>query len=360
MKIVQVTPVLLYGDGVGNDIVAMDRVLKKQGYDTQIYVSGTVDKRLEHLCQDIQNLSEPEKDDIMIFHMATASDVIETVKNAKCFKVMVYHNITPAAFYEPYNQGAAYACKEGIRQVKELGKYMDYCIPDSKFNEQDLKQMGYECPMSVLPIIIPFEDYGQECDSAAYQKYKDGYTNIVFTGRIAPNKKQEDLIAAFYCYKKYWNPKSRLILVGSYGDEDPYYQSLLAYVNALEVKDVVFTGHISFKAILSCYKAADVFVCMSEHEGFCIPLLEAMHFEKPIIAYGATAVPDTMGQGTMVISEKNPLEVAGLIDYLVKHPELQKQLIENQNERLADFRSEKVEKRFGELIKEIIKKAQSR
>lgn len=360
MKIVQVTPVLLYGDGVGNDIVAMDRVLKKQGYDTQIYASGMVDKRLEHLCKDLKTLPELDKDDIMIFHMATKSDMNDTIMKAKCFKVMVYHNITPASFFAPYNPEAAFACEEGIRQTKELAEYIDYCIPVSAFNASDLKQMGYECPMSVLPIVIPFEDYGQDCDSAVYEKYKDGYTNIVFTGRIVPNKKQEDLIAAFYCYKKYWNPKSRLILVGNHSEEDPYYKKLVAYVNELQIEDVVFTGHISFKGILSCYKAADVFVCMSEHEGFCIPLLEAMYFEKPIIAYSAAAVPDTMGAGTMVISEKNPMEVAGLIDYLLKKPELQKKLIENQNERLSDFRSEKTEKRFSELIEEIIQKAQNR
>lgn len=354
MKIVQVTPVLLYGDGVGNDIVAMDRVLKSHGYDTQIYVGGLIDKRLQHLGKDISEMPKLKKNDIMIFHMAIASELNQVVKKLECIKVMVYHNVTPASFFEPYSPAAVYACKEGMRETEELAKVMDYCIAVSAYNASDLRKMGYTCPISVLPILIPFEDYKQEVDPVIYEKYRDGVTNIVFTGRIAPNKKQEDVIAAFYYYKKYFNPKSRLILVGNYSDTDTYYRKLISYVEELELTDVVFTGHIGFKGILACYKAADVFVCMSEHEGFCIPLVEAMCFEKPIIAYAAAAVPETMGPGTMVIKDKNPLEVAGLINYLMEKPQLREQLVTNQNERLADFAAERTEAQFLEIIREII------
>lgn len=359
MRIVQVTPVLAYGDGVGNDIVAMDRVLKEQGYDTQIYAIDT-DKRLQHLSKKLDELPRLEKKDILLYHMAVGSAVTEKVMKLKCFKTMIYHNITPDYFYEGYNQGAVNACREGIKQTKQLNKNIDYCLAVSEFNKKDLERYGYSCPIDVLPIVIPFEDYDKEFDQETYKKYNDGCTNIVFTGRIAPNKKQEDVITSFYYYKKYWNPNARLILVGGYNDADLYYQKLVSFVKELHIEDVVFTGHIGFAGILSCYKVADVFVCMSEHEGFCIPLVEAMHFKKPIIAYDAAAVRDTMGRGTMVIPEKNCMEVAGLINYVVTHPEVQQAMVEKQNQRLSDFKSEKVEKKFLAFVQKMVEMSQTR
>lgn len=114
------------------------------------------------------------------------------------------------------------------------------------------------------------------------EHYKDdGYTNFIFVGRVAPNKKQEDVIRAFYCYKKYCNPKSRLFIVGSYNGMERYYHRLRRYVGALELDNVVFTGHIPFAQILAYYHLADLFLCMSDHEGFCVPLVEAMYFNLP-------------------------------------------------------------------------------
>ena len=132
----------------------------------------------------------------------------------------------------------------------------------SGYGKYDLMGMGYKCPMYVRPILIPFSDYETPPDEAIIKKYSDdGYVNIVFVGRIAPNKKQEDVIAAFAYYKNNVNPKSRLFIVGSYNGMEKYYESLKDYVDALMVRDVIFTGHISFKSILAYYSIADIFLC---------------------------------------------------------------------------------------------------
>src|SRR5690606_3919553 len=142
---------------------------------------------------------------------------------------------------------------------------------------------------------------------------KDGYTNLLFVGRIAPNKKQDDIIKIFYYYKKFINPESRLILVGSYIGMERYYSELIKLVNDLDLQDVFFTGHIPFESILAYYQISHLFLCMSEHEGFCVPIVEAMLFDLPIIAYRSSAVPATLGNAGFVVSEKNYKAIAELI-----------------------------------------------
>ena len=124
--------------------------------------------------------------------------------------------------------------------------------------------------------------------------YDDDYVNILFTGRVVPNKKQEDVIEAFYYYKRFIQPKSRLILVGSFAGIDKYHDQLEAYVNKLGLEDVIFTGQIKFDEILAYYQLADLFLCMSEHEGFCVPIVEAMYFNVPVIARDTSAIAWTL------------------------------------------------------------------
>ena len=214
---------------------------------------------------------------------------------------------------------------------------------------------GYKCKIDVLPILIPFSDYDKPANREVIDRYKDdGYTNILFTGRIAPNKKQEDVILSYYYYKKYYNPKARLFLVGNYEGMESYYDRLLAFADKLGAEDIVFTGHVGFDEILSYYKLADIFLCESEHEGFCVPIVEAMYFNIPIIAYDAAAVGETMGQGGILVKEKNHLEIAGLIDRVNTDAALKKQIIENQKVRLGDFSHDKIEEQFKTLLLEFI------
>ena len=206
--------------------------------------------------------------------------------------------------------------------------------------------MGYTCPIDVLPILIPFDDYAKTPSQQVIDRYSDGYTNLIFKGRIAPNKRQEDVIRAFYDYKKFYNPKSRLILVGGHNGMERYYHRLKSYINALELEDVVFPGHIKFDEILAYYKIADVFLCQSEHEGFCVPLVEAMYFDVPVVAYDSSAIAGTLGGGGFLLKDKNPVETAGVINRVVTDEALRTQIIKNQQARLADFDHKVIEAQF--------------
>lgn len=352
MKIIQLLPTLAFGDAVGNDTLALMQVIEEMGYETGIYAES-IDQRLkDKRIKPAYKIPYLKPEDILIYHMSIGSQLTYEIENYHCKKMMIYHNVTPAEFPAPYNPVTAEACREGIEQVKYLSDKFDYCLADSEFNKQELIRMGYTCKIDVLPILIPFDDYKKTPSKKVLRRFKDDYVNILFTGRIAANKKQEDVIKTFYYYKKYINPKSRLFLVGSYYGMENYYHSLKAYVERLELEDVYFTGHISFADILAYYQLADIFLCMSEHEGFCVPLAEAMAFEIPIIAYDSSAIAGTLGGSGLLLKEKDFKVAAEMIHRIVTDEQLRADLIYNQNIRLKDFEHDVIKEQFQKYIKD--------
>lgn len=350
MKVFQLLPTLVYGDGVGNETLVIDKILKSLGYETKIYAEN-IDKRISSKTADvIARMPELYQADVVIYHLSTGTVLNETVGKLKCKIVIIYHNITPPHFFNEYSISATERSKQGLKGVEELRENAHYCIADSYYNKQQLIQMGYRCRIDVVPVIVPFKDYEKKPSKSIINKYNDNYVNIVFVGRIVPNKKQEDIIKSFYFYKNYINDKSRLFLIGSYSGMERYKIHLDKYIQSLGLDDVHFTGHIKFNQILSYYKLADIFLCMSEHEGFCIPLLEAMYFQIPIIAYASTGVKDTLGDCGFQIREKNCKMTAEMIDYIIKKEEFRKQLIERQNLRLMNFSYENTHQKFVECL----------
>jgi len=354
MKIIQLLPTIAYGDAVGNDCAAIYKILKDDGCDTAIYAEN-IDYRLPkgfaHRVSDMPRLSP---DDILIYHLSTGTELNKRLKDFNCRKVIFYHNITPPDYFKLYDPVSFELCRSGLGQARSLAPYAEYCIADSEFNRQDLRQMGYSCPIDVAPILIPFEDYDKEPDAETMRQYSDGKVNILFTGRIAPNKRHEELIRAFAAFHRD-EPNSRLILAGSYQDGDRYAKRLKRYVRELCLDEsVVFTGHISFASILALYRTADVFWCMSDHEGFCVPLVEAMYFDIPIVAASSTAIPWTLGGSGVLLDEKDPELTAAVTRRLLADQELRHKVIEGQRERLADFGYEKTAALIRGYLRKII------
>lgn len=355
MKIVQFLPVIAFGDAVGNDTRALRQALIEMGYETSIYAE-VVDSRLPK--GTAKNLSGGmpvlEKDDVIIYHLSTGSKLNYEIVKYPCRRIMIYHNITPPHFFEGYNENAAANCRYGLDSMSHLADKFDYCIADSAFNKRDLINAGYKCPIDIRPILIPFDDYKVHPDKNTVERYSDGWTNIIFVGRIAPNKKHEDVIAAFCWYKKHINSRSRLILVGNYSGFEMYYEQLKKYVRVLELDDVIFTGHVKFPQILAYYRIADLFLCMSEHEGFCVPLVESMFFNVPIVAYKSCAVPDTMGDSGIKLDSKDPVEAALVMDRVLNDNNLRQNIILHQKKRLEDFSYDRVKAIFEKQLNKFI------
>ena len=352
MKIIQLLPTLAFGDAVGNDTMALMQVIRDMGYETGIYAESIDDRVKDKAVRPAYKIPYMKPEDILIYHMSIGSQLTYTIPDYNCRKIMIYHNVTPPELLEDYNAFTANACREGLEQVRYLSDKFDYCLADSEYNKQELIRMGYTCPIDVLPILIPFEDYKKTPSRRVLRRYKDDKVNILFTGRIAPNKKQEDVIKSFYYYKKYIDPDSRLFLVGSYYGMENYYHSLKAFVERLDLKDVYFTGQIRFDEVLAYYHLADVFLCMSEHEGFCVPLAEAMDFKIPIIAYDSSAIGGTLGGSGILLKERDHKAAAEMIHRVVTDQALRETVLYNQDIRRQDFEHDVIKKQFEKYIRD--------
>lgn len=354
MRIFQMLSSLSYGDAIGNVVLALRDAIQALGYETEIfaeYIDSRIPagsaKKLSHLPVLCEN-------DVMINHLSNGSGWNRHFGSFPCRKIVYYHNITPPHFFEDVSVDLQMNCYWGLKEVEYLADKVDYCLAVSEFNKQDLRRMGYGQKIDVLPILIPYEDYDKTPSKKILDKYGDGRTNILFTGRISPNKKQEDIIKAFFYYKNYMNQDARLFFVGKYAGMEAYYEQLKRYTEALELKDVYFTGHIKFDEILAYYRVADVFACMSEHEGFCVPLVEAMYFGVPIVAYDSSAIADTLGNGGILTEDKDPKLVAEIINRLVQDGTLRKEIISRQKEQLKRFEYDKVTSLFTGYLEKFL------
>lgn len=351
MRIFQLLPVIAFGDAVGNDTRALKNALSAAGYETEIY-ADVVDGRLpKGTARRYDMMPKVEADDVIIYHLSTGHKMNYILEKYPCRKIIMYHNVTPAKYFAGYNRDGYENCRQGIRAAKMMRNTAEFCFADSEYNKQELISYGYRCDIEVLPILIPFEDYAKEPNKKTVKAFSDGKTNILFTGRIVPNKKQEDLITAFYYYNKYINRNSRLILAGSYVGMERYKSRLEHYAEELGLEDsVYFSGMAKFNDILAYYSAADVFLSMSEHEGFCVPLVEAMYFNIPIIARDTSAIAGTLGGSGILLPDNDPMAAAEMINRVITDGELRNAIIHNQKIRLKDFDNKKIQKQFLESM----------
>ncbi len=349
MRIVQMLPTLAFGDAIGNDVLTIDEALKEFGYEALIYAVN-IDPRLSaDIAAPIQDY-QYEDDDIIFYHLSTGHDMNYQITEYPCRRIIMYHNITPAKYFHKYNVDAEKSCKDGIRAAKYLASKADLCIADSGYNKKDLLDMGYTCPIEVMPILIAFEDFKQKPSASVMSRYHDDWVNIVFTGRVVPNKCPQDIIAAFAYYKKYINPKSRLFLVGKNDLSVSYRTKLEHYIKMLKVDDIYITGQVGFDEILAYYQIADIFLCMSEHEGFCVPLVEAMYFDVPIIAYDSSAIGDTLGGSGLLLEKKDPAIVAEAVNLVVTDRDLREKILKGQRQRLAFFEHDRIKAQLREIM----------
>ena len=234
MKVIQLIPVVAFGDAVSNDARAIKSLLKKAGYDTELYAEA-IDARLPAgTAKELTAMPELGADDVLVYHASTGTQINYDLLKYGGHKIMIYHNITPPSYFHGYNTEAEKNMEFGYAGIRFLADKVEYCIADSEYNKQNLREMGYKCPIDVCPILIPFADYDQQPNPGTIRKYKsDEWTNLLFVGRISPNKRQEDVIRAFYSYQKDYNPKTRLFLVGNAGGFESYEQRLKQYAEVL-------------------------------------------------------------------------------------------------------------------------------
>ncbi len=328
-RIHQVLATLGYGDAIGHEVLGIQRVLRGAGYESEIFVE-TADHRLESLTRDYRELIDSSSpDNLLIHHFSLGSKASRTAYALPDRMALVYHNITPPEYFVGVHRTLARQCFRGRRELQAYADRCDLALGDSEFNRQDLEALGFP-RTDVLPVVPDFSHLDMTPHWLVARDFDDEWTNILFVGRVIANKKIEDLIRFFHAYHTFFNPRSRLLIVGAQSGFELYAASLNQLIATLGASHVHFTGHVSDEELVAFYDVADLFLCASEHEGFCVPLIEAFYKQVPVLAFAATAVPATMDGAGVLFENKDPMHVAALMDAIVSNAPLQDAIVEGQ------------------------------
>jgi glycosyltransferase involved in cell wall biosynthesis len=355
MRIDQLVPAFHRGDAIGDTAFHMKEFFLSQGFDSEIYCL-TRDRGLEDDCSLFSTFGKPDSADITILHYALPSPLTPALTKIPSQKVLLYHNLTPNEFFEEFSPEMTRISRLGREELTSLVPHVSMALADSEFNRHELVQIGYP-KTEVFPLFVDFKKYNRPMNDFTYEMFRDDRTNILFVGRIVPNKKIDDLIRVIFYYKKYISPLVRLVVVGKTSSLPPYYKSLIRLADEFYLKpeEICFTGHIPDDEMFSLYKASDVFLSLSEHEGFGLPFIESMVFDLPIIAYDCTAVPFTLEGAGVLITHKKVDYVAELIDLVAHKKRLRQDIIQGQQERLERFKKIDKQKILLRMIEELAK-----
>jgi glycosyltransferase involved in cell wall biosynthesis len=343
----QLLAALSYGDAIGNEALAIQDHLRAMGFESEIYAER-VHPRMARLARPLWRYPEvSSKDGVCLFHFSIGSAAGRLIYPAPDRLVSIYHNITPAGFFLGFHRHLAGLCYHGRRELRAFAPRTELGLGDSEFNRRELQEAGY-ARTGVLPIVLDFAKYERPPSRVLERMFRDGRRNLLFVGRIIPNKRIEDLIRVFAVYQRYSEPRSRLLLVGEHKGFERYFDRLRQLVAALRLDEVVFTGHVDDDELVACYRLADVFLCLSEHEGFCVPLLEAMHFGVPVVAYDAGAVAETLCGAGVLLRDKTPELVAELVHRVVSDSLLRTSLLASQARTMDAIRATD----FGAMLRD--------
>ncbi len=329
----QVLTTLGYGDAIGNEVLGIRAVLRTAGYVSEIFVE-TADPRLEPLTRDYRDLIDASHpDNILIHHFSLGSRASRIAYALPDRMVLIYHNITPPEYFVGVHDDLVRLCYSGRRELRAYVNRCDLALGDSEFNRQELARFGFP-RTGVLPVVPSLAHLDETPDRTLVSEFDDERINILFVGRIIPSKRIEDVIRCYQAYRVTHQPNARLLLVGAYGGFASYLSSLYHLIATLRVPDVHIMGHISNAELTACYDVADLFLSASEHEGFCVPLVEAFHKRIPVLAYAAAAVPATMDGAGVLYETKDPRHVAAIMDTVLSSPALESEIVRGQDAAL--------------------------
>jgi len=336
----QFLPGFMTADAVGNQARRIRDLLRASGRPSQVYAQFR-DTAMPDRGRFYRSY-RPGPRDVLLYHHSIGSPIGEFVRAQPRPFILYYHNVTPPGVWAAYNASLAHLMEQGRLELARLKQAEPRLVlAASDYNRQELLANGFE-RVEVAPYLVHYEALAASAASpaglAVQRRLRDGKTNWLFVGRIAPNKRQDNLIRAFNYYQKLINPASRLVLVGSAHNAPGYLTEIEVLAESLNVKDVLFTGGVSLdNGLGGYYAAADVFVCLSEHEGFCVPLLEAMRFDVPVVALAATGVPHVVGGAGILLDTCRPDAVGEAVDLALTDSGLRDKLVASGRKRVQFF-----------------------
>ncbi|MCX6538019.1 MAG: glycosyltransferase family 4 protein [Acidobacteria bacterium] len=343
MVINQWVPAAHRGDAVGDNACRQRDALRAMGHRSDVFaIAIDDDMRSEVLSFADEDAS---RGDVTIYHFALASPMTDAFTRLRGKRVLQYHNITPARFFAPYDPELFRLAARSRRDLASLVGQVDLALGVSDYNRQELEQLGFR-ETGVLPIAVNVERIIDAPRTPTLERLLDDeFTNFVFVGRIVPNKKIEDIIRLAEHYKRYVDAYYRFIFVGRYDGVPRYYdmlRALIAEFGWLQER-FLFTGPVPEAELAAYYRAASVYISMSEHEGFCVPLVEAMAADVPVLAYSCTAVPETLGGAGVQFAPKDFELAAELLYELAYDDGVRAAVVDGQRRRLTHFLGSRVD-----------------
>ena len=350
MNIHQWVPAAHRGDAIGDSARTVRDMLRGMGHESEIFAL-TID---DDLRGDVLPFSDSAatRGDVTIFHFALPSPLTEAFARLAGVKILQYHNITPASFFAPYDAGLFRLAALGRRELATLAGRVDLALGDSEFNRQELEALGF-ARSGVMPIAVNTQRITAAPPRPALERIlSDGLINILFVGRIVPNKKIEDHIRLAEMYKRYVDSYYRFIFVGRYDGLPRYYSQVRALIAEYRMLPdrFWFTGPVPDEDLAAFYRWSDAYVSLSEHEGFCVPLVEAMAADVPIVAYAAGAVPETLGGAGLLFTPKDLEVAAELLGSVVYDRDVRAGVLAGQRRRLQDFTPNRIEERLCQVL----------
>jgi glycosyltransferase involved in cell wall biosynthesis len=342
MRIDQWVPALHRGDAIGDSARLMRDRFRAWGHQADVYALD-LDPELREDGRAFSSFEPGGADDVVLLHFALPSPLTEAFRRHRGRRILLHHNITPDAFFAGWDEELARICRVGREELASLAGHADLGLGDSEFNRQELLALGF-ARTGVLPIHLDFDRYCERPSPPLRRLLDDGRKNLLFVGRLVPNKRHDDLIRIGSYWKRFIGSDLRLVFVGKLPRRRPYFDALqaLSYEEGFTAEEVLFLGHVDHDDLLAAYATASVFVSASEHEGFGVPLVESMLTGVPVVAYRCTAVGDTLGDAGLQFEEKRLGEMAEAAHLAATDPDLRRRLLAGQARRLEAFRPDAV------------------
>lgn len=343
IEVHQFLPTLGFRDAVASHTLETQRAVAEAGFRGGIWaedVHPELRRRARPYTDYLRLRAARRRDNVLLYQASTGSHgIVDFFLEQPGPKTLYYHNITPPEFFEPYDPAAAATLARGREELKMLVERVPVAMSASEFNARELSELG----ASQVAVIPPYLSRALGSSPSAAQtswlrRTKKGL-DLLFVSRIVPHKGHFHLLRVFAAIRAAVDPQARLFVVGAWGP-DAYMRELFRLRERLCLTEgVAFTGSVSESHLVSYYMEADVYLSMSQHEGFGLPLVEAMRFGLPVVAYDAGGVAETLGGSGVLVRTLDTALIAELVGRIGTDSSLRDQILERQRARLSEIES---------------------
>jgi len=342
-------------DAISDEALLMRRIFRGWGYASDIFAQPSrIAPERQREAGDVAEFARRcSPDDNVLLHLSIGADINDVFARLPCRKLILYHNITPPSYFRVVDPAAARALERGRRQARALATAATVTMADSAFNASELAEMGYS-DVKVLPLLAESATQPAAADRRTLAAFGDGMVNVLFVGRCAPNKRIEHALQAFLFFQKAMGRPTRFIHAGSTAGLERYLYMLTALVRDIGIENVVFTGPVTQAGLNALYQRADLFLCMSEHEGFCVPILEAMAHDVPVVARAAGAVPETMDGAGILCGDLHFKAIAEMMCRLTTDRDLRSAVTNRQRQRMRSYADRDLESELRARLQPVL------